>query len=273
MYGFRVLIRWTGSARGSIRGHGGGRGYNPLRSPAQMPILRDFERRLEGLVEGFFAKAFRTGVQPVEFAKRILKEMEANRTVAVHDVWVPNRYVLWIGAADRERFQSAEQALAQELRQLVRDGAGERGWKLVGPAEVVFETDEKLGKGQFRCDAELVEGPDRPLTGQMAVVAPVAPGAGRARLNLLEDGRPTREYVLDAEVVTIGRSPECDVVVADPGVSRRHAEVRRENGGYMLSDLGSTNGTRVNEATVGERQLEEGDRISIGGIVLEFRSE
>src|SRR5919202_1932514 len=110
-----------------------------------MPILRDFERRLEGLVEGFFAKAFRSGVQPVELGKRILRDMEAGRTVGVNQIWVPNKYVLSLSPSDRAKFEGAEQALAGELRQLVRDGAAERGWKLVGPAEIAVETDEGLG--------------------------------------------------------------------------------------------------------------------------------
>ena len=132
-----------------------------------MSILREFERRLEGLVEGFFAKAFRSGLQPVELGKRALREMEAGHTIGVRDVWAPNRYTFTLSPDDHERFAQAEKAIAAELRQLVRDGAKERGWNLVGPAEVLFDTDPKLGRGEFRCQAELVEGPDRPMTGEM----------------------------------------------------------------------------------------------------------
>src|SRR5438876_11678348 len=103
-----------------------------------MPLLRDFERRLESLVEGFFAKAFRAGVQPVELAKRLLRDMDAGQTVGVNGVWVPNHYVFYLSPEDRARFGQAEHALAGELRQLVRQGAEERGWKLVGPAHVEF---------------------------------------------------------------------------------------------------------------------------------------
>src|SRR5205823_7980807 len=92
-------------------------------------ILRDFERRLEGLVEGFFAKAFRSGLQPIELAKRALREMEAGHTIGVRDVWAPNHYTFSLSQPDLERFSQAEQALASELRQLVRDGAKERGWR------------------------------------------------------------------------------------------------------------------------------------------------
>ena len=240
-----------------------------------MSILHEFERRLEGLVEGFFAKAFRSGLQPVELGRRALREMEAGHTIGVRDVWAPNRYTFWLSKDDAERFAQAEKALAAELRQLVRDGAQERGWKLVGPAEILFETEPKLGRGEFRCQAELVEGPDRPMTGEMQRVSaedrPAGASGGSAVLYLIEEGSPARSFVLDNDVATIGRLKECDVVLSDPGASRKHAEIRRSNGDYVLADLGSTNGTMVNERTVTEHRLQEGDRITIGRTVLEFR--
>jgi hypothetical protein len=233
-----------------------------------MPLLRDFERRLEGLVEGFFAKAFRSGVQPVELAKRLLREMDANQTISISGTWVPNHYVFFLSGEDRAKFEQAEGALASELKQLVRQGASDRGWKLVGPPEVEFQTDDSLGKGEFRCEATLVEGPDRPLTGEMEAVQAAG---GPAELILIQRGKPARTYTLTKDVVTLGRMAESDIVVSDPGASRQHAEIRRQNGQYVLTDLGSTNGTQVNEDTVSERPLEEGDRITIGHTVLEFR--
>ena len=243
---------------------------------------------MESLVEGFFAKAFRSGLQPVELAKRLLRDMEASQTVGVNEVWVPNRYTFWLAPDDRARFQQVEGALAGELRQLVRQGAEERGWRLVGPPEVTFETDASLGRGEFRSEAHLVEGPDRPMTGEGRTVARARPSAaggapakaaarsgraasGQGELVLLKDGRPTQTYALTKPVVSLGRLSDCDVVLDDPGASRRHAEIRRDDGTYVIIDLGSTNGTMVNEATVDERQLEEGDRITIGRTVLEFR--
>lgn len=247
-----------------------------------MSILRDFEKRLEGMVEGFFAKAFRSGLQPVELGKRALREMEAGHTVGVREVWAPNRYTFSISPEDHETFAQAEQAIAQELRQLVRDGAAERGWKLVGPAEVIFEVDDSLGRGRFRAEAALVEGPDRPMTGEMqaiarekGAVAPPKPAAptGPALLYLLEDGSPRESFTLDKDATSIGRLGECDIVLTDPGTSRRHAEIRKNGARYTLADLGSTNGTILNQAPVsGDATLQDGDRITIGNTVLEFRS-
>jgi hypothetical protein len=238
-------------------------------------ILHDFERRLEGLVEGLFAKTFRTGVQPVELAKRLLREMEAGHTVGIKQVWAPNHYVFKLAPDDLQRLSGVEHALASELRQVARDGAKERGWRLVGPPEVSFQSDERIGRGEFRCEASLVEGPDRPMTGEIQQVRAQTGGTGRAQgigyLYLIENGSRTQTFDLDKHVVKLGRMADCDVVIPDPGASRHHAEIRRTEDGFVLSDLGSTNGTMVNEATVSERLLEEGDRITIGRTVLEFR--
>jgi hypothetical protein len=235
-----------------------------------MSILSDFERRLEGVIEGIFTKAFRSGLQPVELARRILKEMEANKSVGVREVWVPNRFVFHLSAPDRERFEQTEKALRRELEHVIVDGAQERGWGLVGPPEVQFDTDASLGQGEFSIESSLVEGP---TTG-----VPVAGGGERrseareGALHLLERGRPVKTFPLAKERVIIGRLGDSDVVLSDPGVSRRHAEIRQEDGEWIIADLGSTNGTMVNEATIGERALQEGDRITIGRHVLEFRS-
>jgi hypothetical protein len=239
-----------------------------------MVNLRDFERRLGDLVEGFFGKAFRSSLQPVELGKRILREMEAERTVGVRATWVPNRYAFHISPEDRERFSQIERALAKELEQVVVEGARERGWGLLGPPEVTFETDQSIGRGEFRCEAALVQSGDVESgehTAFLPASAPGGPKPARAELVLLDGGADSDKYALDGERTVIGRMSECDIVLKDPGASRRHAEVRREADRFVLADLGSTNGTLVNEANVSERELEDGDRITIGRTVLEFR--
>ena len=250
-----------------------------------MSILSDFERRLEGAIEGIFSKVFRGGVQPVELARRILKEMDSGRTVGVRETWVPNRFVFVLSPQDHERFQQTENALRKELEQVVRDGATSRGWGLVGPPEVIFETAEDLREGRFVCEATLVEGPD--TSGQEAVaaaeaalaakeaeaeaVAREAPQSVPPQLVTVDGPTQGKVFELAKDRISLGRLPESDVLLSDPGASRRHAEIRHQDGGWMIADLGSTNGTMVNELTIGERPLHDGDRITIGRTVLEFR--
>ncbi|MEX2275025.1 MAG: DUF3662 and FHA domain-containing protein [Actinomycetota bacterium] len=247
-----------------------------------MAILRDFERRLEGIVEGSFAKVFRGGLQPVELAKRVLKEMDSGKTVGVREIWAPNRFAFTVSQADHERFANAEGALVDELQQVCRDHAIERRWGLLGPPEVTFEVDEALGKGRFRCDATLVEGAERLEPWKMQAPAPTAaptPTQGTALgdpngpvvLAFMENGVAGRTVRIQKPKVTIGRLPECDVVVSDPGASRHHAQIEQRDGGYVLTDLGSTNGTLVNDQPVTTYRMQLGDRIMIGETVLELR--
>jgi hypothetical protein len=224
-------------------------------------ILRDFERRLGNMVEGFFASTFRSGLQPVELATRVMREMDTNKTVGVREVWAPNRFTFTLSESDGERFEQAEQALVTELRRVVRETAAERGWGLVGPPEIEFVVDEELRRGRFEVESSFVEGEEE--------LAPLVPG--QATLTLFEGGRPSRTYSLAKPVVTLGRLPESDVVVSDPGASRQHARISSANGDFLLTDLGSTNGTLVNDREVKEHVLVDGDRITIGETVLEFR--
>jgi hypothetical protein len=230
-----------------------------------VPILRDFERRLGNLVEGFFASTFRSGLQPVELAKRLLREMDDGKTVGLHEVWAPNHFAFWLSPEDGERFGQAEQVLVSELKQVVRDAAAERGWGLVGPPEVEFHVDDELARGRLRCEASLVEG-------ELEEPASSGRGSGTPTLTLLEDGLAGRSYPLGRGTITIGRLPDSDIVVSDPGASRHHAQLRFDGERFVLSDLGSTNGTLVNDVQTSERALEDGDRVTIGSTTLEFRA-
>ncbi len=230
-----------------------------------MGVLRNFESRLERGIEGFFKAAFRSGLQPVELAKRILREMEAAKTVGVKEVWVPNRYVLTISEEDRQRFANMEGALVRELETVVTEGARENGWGLVARPEVVFETDESMKRGDLQVVAELSEAPGPVLAEAEPTPTPGHPGA---RLVLANNGK---EFPLEVERAVIGRLAGSEVEIQDPGASRRHAEIRRQGDEFVVVDLGSTNGTLVNDAPISEYTLEDGDRITIGRTILEFR--
>lgn len=229
-----------------------------------MTILREFERRLGGLVEGLFSKTFRSGLQPVELAKRLLKEMDAGKSVGVSEIWGPNRFEFYLSEEDGSRFEQAEAALSKELRQVVVDNAAERGWDLMGPPEVLFFVDPSYKRGDLTCAASLVEGAEEPAAAEAdAATAGVT-------LVIHEDGA-VRNVPVSRDTVTIGRLPDCDAVIQDKGASRRHAQLKRKGGVYTLTDLGSTNGTKLNGETVQSRELHDGDKITIGTTLIEFR--
>jgi hypothetical protein len=212
--------------------------------------LQAFERRLERLVEGAFTKAFRSGLQPLEIGRRLVKELDAGRTVGVHGVVAPNHFMVALSPADYERFETFRDALARELADAAREHARDEDYHFVGPVEV-----------------ELAEDPNR-RQGDLAVQATIMQGEGGWSASLvLPDGR---RVALASETAVIGRLPDCAVPLSDPQVSRHHAEVRRDPDGFRVVDLGSTNGTSVNGTIVGEQLLRDGDEIGVGNTLIRY---
>jgi Protein of unknown function (DUF3662)/FHA domain len=215
--------------------------------------LNQFEQRLERLVEGVFAKTFRSGLKPVELARRLTREMDLHRVVGVSGLIAPNRFDIAISPSDYEQFESYAEALTRELSDAVRAHAREETYAFVGPVHVEINADEGVGVGEFLVASEIVEAPGGAAVGSLSLTDGTRIGIGE-------------------EPVTIGRLPECDVILGDPNVSRRHAEIRRQGTGFVVVDLGSTNGTRVNGAGVKERRLNDGEEITVGGTKIRFEA-
>jgi hypothetical protein len=228
-------------------------------------VLQRFERRLEGLVQGAFAKAFGGWVEPVEVAAALTREAEDKKAiVAAGRVLVPNTYTVELAPSDAERLKEYDEPLRKELADMVGEAAQEQGWSFVGPVEVRFEEVPGLGTGAFRVRSAVVAG----------VVATPVPTSTASQDNApyLENGQ--QRIDLGTSTV-IGRGVEADLQLVDTGVSRRHAELRRVGVRVELHDLGSTNGTRVNGQKVPTDTgvtLTDGDRISLGASELLFRS-
>lgn len=91
------------------------------------------------------------------------------------------------------------------------------------------------------------------------------------QLVISEGKEAGREFVFDQASVLIGRTSECDVILYDPGVSRKHARIFSEGNGFFVEDMGSSNGTRVNGETVKKQALKDGDAISLGPVVFAFK--
>lgn len=254
-----------------------------------MSLIGQFEERLERAVEGFFARLFRSGVHPVEIGKRLLRVMEDGKTIALRRTYVPNIYRITVGNQDFERLSQIESKLVEELEIFVGEAARQRQWALPDSPRVSFATDPKLSAGEFRITAEAVSlrserqtsAPEAPAAQVAAPVPaavprkPVAPArrterSGTPTLVLLSDDEPVKTLPIERRI-RIGRQSDNDLVVTDPGISRHHAEVINERGTCTLHDLGSTNGTYVNGSVVTEHALRDGDRISLGSTVVEFR--
>jgi hypothetical protein len=228
-------------------------------------VLQRFERRLEGLVEGAFGRAFGGAVQPVELAAALQREAQSAKViVGPGRVLVPNAYVVELGEPDATRLEEFGAPLRDELAAVLREHASEQGWSFVGPVSVRLAAADGLAPGVFRVHGR-VEAPE-PARGSR----PPRDAAPDGRLRV-EVGN--RAVALDRPVTVLGRGAEADLRLPDTGVSRRHAELRVERDGVRLVDLGSTNGTRVNGRPVSEALLADGDRVELGATTVVYRQD
>ena len=216
--------------------------------------LQSLERRLERMVEGVFRRS-RGSIRPIELGRRLVREMDDNRTVDVKGRrMVPNDFTVMLSADDHAGFSDIETALITELSEAAREYAREEAYHFIGPVRVALSVDNELKAGRFGIVSQLKQAPG---------------GVGAGSLVL-----PSGERVnLGEHTTTVGRLPESTITIDDGNVSREHARIAPGSGGYVVSDLGSTNGTLVNGLRIaGQQVLADGDIVSFGSTHLRFEA-
>ena len=255
-----------------------------------MSVLRNLETKLADLVEGGFGRMFRSEVRPVELARRLAKEMDAHRTDSLARTYAPNEYVVFLSPGDRDRYAGIEREVCDELSAYLLEHARAERLALSGRPLIELRTDERLGLGEFGIQTRLAQVDAEPPAG--AEPDPAADGrtmifsSSQRVQGELADARAARpgRAILEAEgkrfVVgpagaTIGRSRDCDVVLADSNVSRSHARIAFSGeGSWVIEDLGSTNGVVVNGARIkAPHVISNGDRVELGTVRARFEVE
>ncbi len=244
-----------------------------------MSVLRNLEAKIEGLVEGVFSRAFSSQVQPVEIARKLAKEMDSHRTASVSQTYAPNHYTVWLSPEDHERLEGYERSLAQELSSYLLEHARRQDYALLTRPEVLIESDDRLRLGEFGIQPRLVKPParqgdsgeqGRPGHTMVYSAPPKDSKPKRPKSAPLTETRAIvalgdRRYVLDGPAAVLGRSRECDCVLDDGNISRRHAELTRaSNGDWTITDLGSTNGVKVNGRKLSSARVSPGDEVVLG---------
>jgi hypothetical protein len=288
-----------------------------------MGVLKKFEQRLEGLVNGTFAKVFKSEVQPVEIAGALQRECDNNATIWNRErTVVPNDFIVELSAPDYERLSPYSGQLGDELSGMVRDYAKQQRYSFMGPIKVHLEKAEDLDTGLYRVRSRTLASstsqapsgqsghPERPTAarpnqapggysyqqqpsaappmpsapppGRPAPVTPASgpapaaaaqrPGAGplpstRVRHWIEINGS---RHQISRPTLVLGRSTEADVRIDDPGVSRRHCEIRTGTPS-TIQDLGSTNGIVVDGQHTTRATLRDGSRIVVGQTTIVYR--
>ncbi|MFD5148445.1 FhaA domain-containing protein [Streptomyces sp. NPDC058401] len=280
-----------------------------------MGVLKRFEQRLEGLVNGTFAKVFKSEVQPVEIAGALQRECDNNATIWNRErTVVPNDFIVELSTGDYERLSPYSGQLGDELAGLVRDYAKQQRYSFMGPIKVQLEKADDLDTGLYRVRSRTLaastsQSPGQPGQGQgqghqappaqpggygyppaSAPPMPAGPppgGPGARRPNPGTPGGPApvpsggavrRHWIeingtrhqISRPTLVLGRSTEADVRIDDPGVSRRHCEIRTGTPS-TIQDLGSTNGIVVDGQHTTRATLRDGSRIVVGSTTIIYR--
>jgi hypothetical protein len=240
-----------------------------------MSVLRNLENKIAGLVEGAFGRAFPSEVRPVELARRLSREMDRHRQPSLSSTYVPSDYVVWLSPGDRKALAPIEAGLVEELGAYLLEHARAEHLALVSAPRIELRTDRRLALGDFGIEAKLA-----PVAARARATPAVAPDPA-ADPSPSGGAHPRAAYVsvggqrtpIGPRGLTIGRSADVDLVLSSTDVSRRHAEIVAEDGHWIVVDLGSTNGVRVNARPIGvPTQLSDGDVIEIGPHELTFES-
>ena len=251
-----------------------------------MSLLRSIESNLSRIVEGTFARVFRSSVQPVELARRLVKEMDEHQQRTVRSVYVPNRYDVYLSRDDHRQLTPHSAALTSELSEYLAEHARRNSYALLTRPRVSLHLDRDLHLGAFGI-AVRMEHPDddeaplpaveepRPVETTSVQPAPVAaPEIPVEPMNASDHwallGGADGPRPLTGSKLTVGRGRSNDIVLGDASVSREHAELVASGAGWKLRDLNSTNGVSVNGTKVREHVLAGGDLVSFGNVELRF---
>ncbi|QIX25166.1 DUF3662 domain-containing protein [Nocardioides sp. JQ2195] len=230
-----------------------------------MSGLQRFENKLEQMVSGVFARAFRSAVQPVEISAALQREVDNNAQILSRERrLVPNSFHVELSASDLERLAPYDSTLASELTNSLRDHADEQSYVFPGPVKIQFEKAEDLTTGRFRVRSSA-----------QAKVTTNATDTQVGRAKVLVEVNGVR-HPLNPPGLIVGRGTEAGLRINDPGISRQHIEFRIQHGRFprgqapelTVRDLGSTNGMQVDGHRVEQATLYDGSTVRIGNTTM-----
>jgi hypothetical protein len=257
-------------------------------------ILKNIEKRMESLVEGVFGRAFRRQIHPVEIAKGLSKQMDEGRMVSISRTYAPNDFTVHLSEEDIESIRAYQDALKDELIQYASTHAENKDYHLMTPPKVRLETEDSLRFGEFGITAKLTggdgpreKGAPQDTSGQTRIFRTEEVSGAKDQGTSAISPEEAQKHGLAREVVeivtkdgnfplegrgpwTVGRSQENDIVIPDPNVSRKHARLSRADNGYVVEDLGSTNGTLLDGAPIDRERIESGDELTFGESTARF---
>jgi len=265
-----------------------------------MSIFDKIESVVRGAVETPFGWLFPTRLQPVELERRLLRAMENNLAVTADRRIAPNFYEVSLSRADYKQFSAMANTLGDQLSRSLIETAKSRGYLMTSPPLIRLIEDDHIATGNIQIQATLRD-PHAANQGAAngassldvtrAMTAEEAAEWARRQNALTQNGaasaqqeqipvawltlyRPTKGQPMRIErsIIHIGRSADNDIVVNERKVSRYHAQIRCEHGQFVVYDLGSTNGVKVNGVTAPQPvPLRNNDLVTVGSYEFVFQ--
>lgn len=237
-----------------------------------MSALQRFENKLEEVISTVFARTFRSAVQPIEISAALNREVDNSAQILSRDRrLVPNAFHVELSPSDHERLSQLGDQLVEELTTMLEDHAARQSYLFTGPLSIDLAVSEDLPTGRFRVRSQSVSSVRQGQSGR-PVVHPTDTQVRRAAAMLVVNGE---QLPLSPPGIVVGRGNDADLRIDDPGVSRRHVEVRvvETAGGFRVSvaDLGSTNGMVVDGKRVTHATLSDGSTVRIGNTTMTLR--
>ncbi len=231
-------------------------------------VLQRFEQRLEGAVTGAFARAFRSAVQPVEIAAALQREVDNSAHILSRErMLVPNDFTVELSPPDFDRLNPFSSTLSDELSTLVQEHVAEQRYTMPGALTISFTKSGDLSTGRFRVRSR-TNASVTPVAGQRMTETAVRSSNVVLEVNGMK-------HPLEAPGVVIGRGNEADLKIDDPGISRRHAQIKIHQSGaettVTIVDLDSTNGVVLNGHRVATAAVANGSEIRLGNTVIVIR--
>ena len=231
-------------------------------------VLQRFEQRLEGAVTGAFARAFRSAVQPVEIAAALQREVDNSAHILSRDrMLVPNDFTVELSPPDFERLNPFSTTLSDELGTLVKEHVAEQRYTMAGELDISFKKAGDLSTGRFRVRSR-TNAAVTPVPGQRMTETAVRRSSVVIEVNGMK-------HPLDPPGIVIGRGNEAELKIDDPGISRRHAQIKIHQSGadttVTIVDLDSTNGVVLNGHRVSTAVVADGSEIRLGNTVIIIR--
>ncbi|MDQ4077030.1 MAG: FHA domain-containing protein [Chloroflexota bacterium] len=235
--------------------------------------LAAIEKQFERFIERPLMRLFGARLEPADIAKHLAREMEDERHLFSGKLVGPNYYEVKLSPEDAEGFESYKGTLRQDLSDYLIDLAQRRGITLLGRPEIVFVETAGMGRGDVEVRARLVdrsaEGHTRQFTQPLQAIELETSQevSSSAWLEL-----PDRTVALNQPYLTLGRSIDNDIILEGDDVSRHHAEIKLRGRHYVLTDLDSANGTRVNGKRITECVLQNGDEVCLAAVCMTFKT-